>query len=380
MKTTSAQVMRLAGLATAVPDRAVSQDEVSRLAIQCCCGRSRDNVVSASRLRRLFRHAHVSRRYFVIADDDAAESAANGALSFYPQPSAADDRGPTTAQRMVRYEAEAIGLAVSAADKALAKSGVAPGAITHLVTVSCTGFAAPGIDIGLVGRLGLSPSVVRTHIGFMGCHGLLNGLRVAATAASADPDARILLCCVELCSLHFQYSSEMSAMIANALFSDGAAALIGVPADPQAEGGERSCWHLAATGSHIVPDTTEAMTWRIGDHGFAMTLSPEVPQIVAVHLGPWLRRWLTEHNSSLDEIDLWAVHPGGPKVLDAVQKALDLPAEALAASRAVLEQYGNMSSATVAFILQRLAQDSAPRPCMMLAFGPGLTIEAALLR
>ena len=173
---------------------------------------------------------------------------------------------------MDRYHREALPLATEACRKALAESGLAPAEITHLVTVSCTGFAAPGVDVGLIKGLGLRPTTVRTNVGFMGCHGAINGLRAAAGYTGSDPKARVLLCCVELSSLHYYYGWNPKRMVGNALFADGAAAVVGTPAD----GGGRL--DGGGHGSCLFPDSEHAMSWHVGDHGFDMTLSAKVPQ------------------------------------------------------------------------------------------------------
>ncbi len=248
--------------------------------------------------------------------------------------------------------------------------------LTHLVTVSCTGFFAPGIDRELIETLDLDPSIQRTHVGFMGCHGALNGLRVARAFTSAEPCTRVLLCAVELCTLHYHYSWNPSKMIANALFADGAAALVGV-SEALAPGG---CWRVVGSGSCLLPNSADAMTWTIGDHGFEMTLAKNVPGIIARHLRPWLERWLSGLGMSLADVRSWAVHPGGPRILTAVEEGLSLGTHELDVSRAILSEFGNMSSPTILFILDRLRSLEAPRPCVALAFGPGLVAEAALLR
>ena len=244
---------------------------------------------------------------------------------------------------------------------------------TWPVTVSCTGFVAPGIDLALIRGLGLPATVQRTHVGFMGCHGALNGLRVANAFAS-DPAARVLACAVELCSIHYHYGDDPEKVVANALFADGAAAVIGA----NAPGSDR--WRVAATGSCVIPDTTELMGWTVGDVGFEMSLAKKVPAAIAAHLRPWLERWLADNGVSLEAVGSWAVHPGGPKIVEAVGEGLGLSADALAPSRAVFAEYGNMSSPTVLFILDRLRRSGAPRPCVMLGFGPGLVAEAVLWR
>jgi len=247
--------------------------------------------------------------------------------------------------------------------------------ITHLVTVSCTGFSAPGFDIELCQQLGLPAGVARTQIGFMGCHGLLNALRVA-NAFVLNSQAVVLVCAVELCSLHQQYGGQADQIVSNSLFADGAAALVCRPAAAHSCHGPR----LVSSESVIVPNTTDHMTWKIGNHGFEMTLSPKVPSVIRRQLKSFIDRWLRDHDLTSVDIDAWAVHPGGPRILDAVGESLELSHEALAASREVLYRYGNMSSPTVAFVLDRLGMMRSLDVCVLLGFGPGLTIEAALLR
>ena len=184
----------------------------------------------------------------------------------------------------------------------------------------------------------------------------------------------MLLCAVELCSLHHQYHWQPDQIVANALFADGAAALV-VRAETVAQGG----WRVVDQRSVVIPDSTELMHWRIGDHGFQMTLSTQVPQVICDKLQPWLAAWLDEHGLDVGSVGSWAIHPGGPRILEACAQAMGLDAARLVDSQEILAEFGNMSSPTVLFILDRLRRRDAPRPCVMLAFGPGLTIEAALL-
>jgi predicted naringenin-chalcone synthase len=281
--------------------------------------------------------------------------------------------GPYTGHRNRRYARESVKLAVAAAGPAVAAAGFTPDSITHLVTVSCTGFVAPGIDLALIRGLCLRPTVERTHVGFMGCHGALNGLRVANAYAAADPAARVLVCAVELCSLHYHFGDDPEKVVANALFADGAAAVAG-----DAAGGHG--WRVAATGSCLLPDSADAMTWTIGDHGFEMTLGKQVPRLIARNLRGWMADWLGANGLSVAGVGSWAIHPGGPKILEAVEEAIGLPRSVTAVSREVFAEYGNMSSPTVLFILDRLMSAGAPRPCVLLGFGPGLVAEAVLLR
>lgn len=356
------------GLGTAVPQHAITQGDAAELAKTFC----RPTDQQAHLLVNWYQHTRIQQRGSVLLD----EANGSGPKQSFFQPAAQEsDLGPTTRQRMERYAQEAPLLALAAAHKALAQSEVAAQDITHLITVSCTGFAAPGVDIFLIEKLGLLPTVGRTHIGFMGCHAALNGLRVAQALADSNPHARILLCAVELCSLHFQYGWEPDRVIANALFADGAAAVVAIPsaAAPQ------DAWRVKATGSCLFPNSRDAMSWQVGDRGFEMTLSRRVPDLIASHLRPWLEQWLRQQDLTLDQVHSWAIHPGGPRILSSVVDCLGLPATAGVLSDQVLAECGNMSSPTILFILERLRAQQALRPCLALGFGPGLVAESALL-
>jgi predicted naringenin-chalcone synthase len=362
------------GLGTAVPETVLPQEQGRQIARRLCCCTDEQ----ASWLGSIYEHAGVHSRNIVLSRAlvrDVLEGTRASGSAFLPS-GRPDDRGPTTAQRLRQYADEAGPLALEAARRALVGARLAPADITHLVTVSCTGFQAPGVDVELIRRLGLPAETQRTHVGYMGCHGALNGLRVARALAGSDAAVRVLLVAVELCSLHYYYQWDPQKAVANALFGDGAAAVAGAPADFAPPG----AWRLCASGSCVVPDSAGAMAWTVTDHGFAMTLSRQVPDLIAAHLRPWLGGWLGRQGLALGGVASWAVHPGGPKILDAVDEALGLPRPALEASRAVLAECGNMSSPTILFILDRLRGREAPRPCVALGFGPGLAVEAALFR
>jgi len=297
-----------------------------------------------------------------------------------PWPKTAGDHGPTTGDRMRRYELDALELATRAADDALGHAGWAADSISHLVTVSCSGFSAPGVDIGLVERLEMRRDVSRTHIGFMGCHGALNGLRVAGALAAANPGERVLVTCVELCSLHQQYTNDAQQIVANALFSDGAAAIAGDWFAGEGAAAREGEWAVADQRSFLLPGTADMMSWRIGDNGFEMTLSPRVPDAIQESMRPWMTDWLAGHLLTIEDIRGWAIHPGGPRILTACADALGLDHSQLGASQSILATYGNMSSPTVLFILERLREKGVAPPCVVLAFGPGLTVEGALIR
>ena len=355
----------IAGLGLALPEHQVEQGRAAELTSQL----AGHDEGQTRRLAALYRRSGVRTRHVALLDR----------LDLDDAPINPDSMGPTTAERMAHYEASVPPLALRAACQALDASAIDPATITHLITVSCTGFAAPGFDRALIAGLPLAPSVARTHVGFMGCHGALNGLRVARAFTASEPSSRVLLCAAELCSLHFRYGWDADQAVSNALFGDGAAAVVGYHSDRiKADDDQTQSWRLLASGSMLMPETADAMTWRIGDHGFAMTLSPQVATQIAHHLKPWLAAWLDRQGWTLAQIGSWAVHPGGPKILSAVESALELGPDALADSRAVLAECGNMSSPTVLFILDRLRRRAAPRPCVALGFGPGLVIEAAL--
>lgn len=329
----------------------------------------------ASVLRALYKRAGVEKRHSVLllpGDEDAIQR-----QTFYQLADSPEDRGPTTGERMLRYGVEAPRLATAACIAAMEKAQVIATDIKHLVTVSCSGFSAPGFDLKLFESIGLNPSTSRTHIGFMGCHAALNGLRVASSYAAAT-DSVVLVCATELCSLHHQYTDDPQQTVANSLFGDGAAAFLVAPATTNDS--PTSPWELIDQMSFLMPDSSEMMTWNIGDHGFEMTLSAQVPTCIETQLKPVLTRWLTEFGLRLEEVENWAVHPGGPRILSATAEALDISRQRFRVSDEVLSRYGNMSSPTIMFILEELLQSGTPGHCVALAFGPGLVVEAALLR
>ena len=357
-------------IGTAVPDTVIDQADALSIAHAMAC----PTEEQATWLPGMYAGTLIGTRRLALSPGvvrDVIDGTKLSGSPFVPTEDP-DYRGPTTAERMAHYVELAPPLALGACRDAISGSGVEPAMFTHLVTVSCTGFFAPGIDYALVSGLGLRPTVQRTHVGYMGCHGALNGLRVAQAFAS-DPRARVLLCAVELCSLHYHYTYNPSKMIANAIFGDGAAALVGVAGDSPTN------WRVLATASCYLPNSANAMTWNIGDNGFEMTLGKNVPSLILRHLRPWLEGWLDEVGVGLGGVRSWAVHPGGPRILTAVEEAIGLTPSETTASREVFADMGNMSSPTVLFILRKLMERNALRPCLMLGFGPGLVAEAVLV-
>jgi prepilin-type processing-associated H-X9-DG protein len=362
--------LAIRGLGTALPANRLPQMELAEAAKKVCA----ENDEQRQMLGSLYRHTEIESRHVVFHAEKLRTVMTGGQADSVFVPHGPGDRGPTTAQRMERYTREALPLATEACQKSLAEAGMSPREVTHLVTVSCTGFAAPGVDVGLIKGLGLRPTTVRTNVGFMGCHGAINGLRAAAGYTGSNPKARVLVCCVELSSLHFYYGWNPKRMVGNALFADGSAAVVGTPPAGTND------WTVAATGSCLFADSEYAMGWNVGDHGFDMTLSTKVPALIQQNLRPWVEQWLGENGLTIAEVGSWAVHPGGPKILASVEEALGLPPGVTDVSKRVLAGHGNMSSPTVLFILNELRRAKAPRPCVALGFGPGLVAEGALFR
>lgn len=365
----------LHGLGTAVPTPLLTQPEALHVARRCV--HSADGETNHA-VDRFFGSSSIRTRHVTIGYGRLTETTrfTDHAATFYPPADTPESAGPSTAKRMEAYERWAPELAIQASRDALAASGIGLSEIKHVVTVSCTGFSAPGIDVRLIKTLGLGSDVTRTHVGFMGCHGLMNALRVARALANCEPRGAVLVCAVELCSLHFQYGRKVDHIVANSLFADGAAALVASTTKREAD-----IATLVDQRSIILPDTEDLMQWRVRDHGFEMRLSPAVPGVIEAQLRPWLERWLADHSLRVHDIDGWIVHPGGRRVLDAVRDVMDLADEALASSTSILADYGNMSSATVLFVLDHLLKTRPTRQglMMMLAFGPGLAIEGTLL-
>lgn len=288
---------------------------------------------------------------------------------------------PTTAQRMIRYERDAPALALQAV-RALSPDIAAEG-VTHLVLASCTGFVAPGLDQLLVAQAGIDPAVERTVVGFMGCYAAVNALRLAHHIVRSEPESRVLVVNLELCTIHFQRTQDLEKLLSMLLFGDGAAAAL-VTAQPHGIA-------LADFRAAAIPGSGDAITWRIGDQGFDMHLDGQVPSSIANALR-------AERNRNDDrgifrglapaDYDLWAVHAGGRTILDAVDRALDLPVAALQPSREVLRRFGNMSSATLMFVLAAMMEDwkngTVGRGCggngIAMAFGPGLAAETFRFR
>ncbi|MFJ6534803.1 type III polyketide synthase [Paenarthrobacter sp. NPDC091711] len=290
---------------------------------------------------------------------------------------------PSTKVRNEIFATEATKLFVEAGKAAVAQApGIDLDDITHVITVSCTGFFNPGPDYKVVRALGLNPAVQRYHLGFMGCYAAFPALKAAKQFCVADPTAVVLVICVELCSLHVRTSNDPDTIMGSAIFGDGAAAA--VVSARELEGPEPA-FRLDHFETVLTPVGEEAMAWNIGDEGFEMVLGSYVPHIIEEHITGALEPLLAKDPSLAGlpyrDITHWAIHPGGRSILDKVESKLELTQEQLVPARETLRDYGNMSSATVLFVLKYMLEKGATeqeeRICSM-AFGPGLTVETGL--
>lgn len=316
------------------------------------------DVRQRAAFERLESRSGIERRYTAIepaaGDGDAVDAAGLFRRGAFPD----------VGRRMEIYAAEASALAENVVECLL--SADERSAVTHLILCSCTGFSAPGVDIEIVTRCGLNPGVERTLVGFMGCYAAINALKLARHIVRSEPDARVLVLSVELCTLHLKDTEDLETLLSFCLWGDGAAAAL-VTAEPAG---------LAIEGFDAMLELNgrDLMRWDIRQDGFDMVLSGQVPIAIREALAP-RRAMLTEN------VDLWAVHPGGRSVLDAVERALDLAPDALAISRRILRDHGNMSSATVMFVLREMLAHATPDARgMAMAFGPGLTAETMRFR
>jgi alpha-pyrone synthase len=344
----------LAAIATAHPSYRLSRTEWLRIA-----DRISPPEVDRAVLARLAERSAIESRWCAAFEGDSSD----GDGAFYRR-----GEMPGTAQRMQLWSRAAGAMSRAAATRALADASVEPGAVTHLVTASCTGFESPGIDARLIEALGIRRSVQRLNVGFMGCHAAVNALVAARNAVAADPGAVVLVVAVEVSSAHFHHSARLDRLVANTLFADGAAAIV-------VRAARRGDPCIAGTHATLIPQSHAEMAWQVGDHGFEMTLGAAVPDILHREVGAWVDAALATHDLTRAAVGGWAIHPGGPRVIDRVADALGLDEGQTAASRAILREYGNMSSATLPFILKRLAAEGVPLPWVGLAFGPGLVGE-----
>jgi alpha-pyrone synthase len=327
------------------------------------------------RLLDLFKDSGIDYRYSVLED----YTKSLGDFSFFSN-DADGEPFPSTSARMRIYKEEALKLSLQAVQNCVAElPDFSFSDITHVITVSCTGMYTPGLDIELVQTLKLKTHTQRTTINFMGCYGAFCALKMANAICLSTPDATILIVSVELCSLHVQKNPSLDNLFANLLFGDGAAAVL-----VQSGAVRKPALALENFYCELAPDTAHAMAWHIGDTGFEMALSSYVPKIIKSGIKSFIAKLLTLQNIHFDEIDFFAIHPGGKKILEACEDALNITAEDNRYAYHVMKKFGNMSSCTILFVIHSILKERSAsdqdKKILCLGFGPGLTLESMLLR
>jgi predicted naringenin-chalcone synthase len=331
------------------------------------------DYTNGRKLKTIFKSSGIKTRHSVL-NDYGKECG----FSFFPN--TPDQPFPSTADRIYQYRQHALPLSMEAIKNCLkGKSEQFLSGITHLIVVSCTGMYSPGLDIDLVKSLGLKDTVQRTCINFMGCYAAFNALKFADAICKADAKANVLIICVELCTLHFQHAPTEDNLLANALFADGAGAIL-VQATPSPG------WNLIPEAFHteLAYNGQEHMAWNVGNLGFEMKLSTYVPDIIRAGIRKFTDSLLQQVDKNLHDIAHFAIHPGGKKILEVIEQELGLSKNQNEPAYAVLSQFGNMSSATIVFVLQhiveRLHSTDHHNRVLSFAFGPGLTLESMLLK
>ncbi|MGB6222195.1 type III polyketide synthase [Haloferula sp.] len=355
-------------LETLVPATRYSQEEICEVLV----GRAQSER-SRRYIKKALGESGIVNRHSVITDFKNGEERlfthADGSF-----------REPSTGERNAVYVGEVRSLVPEIARRALANCpGISANEITHVVTVSCTGFFNPGPDLLVIEALNLSPTVQRYHLGFMGCYAAFPALRMAAQFCEADPLAVVLVVCVELCTIHMQTKEDLDSIVANSVFADGAAAAI---VSAKAPGKGERCFGISRFASSLVREGANDMAWDIGDQGFNIVLSKYVSRIIGAGIRSIIDGVFAGSGMSPNEMLKWAIHPGGRAILDKVEGSLGLLPEQVGDSRATLAEFGNMSSATILFVLKRIIRDLETKdgdPICAMAFGPGLTIETSIL-
>lgn len=324
------------------------------------------------KIKTIFRASAIATRYTVLADYGRP-----GDFTFFPNTSGMEPF-PDTATRMQTFREHAAELSVSAVRDCQSKTSFKFEDVTHLITVSCTGMYAPGLDVDLVNRLPLKSSVSRTCINFMGCFAAVSAIKAADAFCKTSPHAKVLIVCTELCSLHFQKDFTDDNILANALFGDGAAAVLVEP-----KPGLNISLGIEGFYSDILASGAAHMAWSIGNLGFEMRLSSYIPELLGMEIKGMVKN-LTSHVSTEHfSIEHYAIHPGGKKILDAAAEKLEIPKEQLRASYQVLHDFGNMSSPTILFVLKKILDNNDLKRndrVLGMAFGPGITVESLILK
>ena len=362
---------KIISIGTAVPKYKIPQMEVASFMVNLL---NLDEPFR-SKLFKIYESSGIGYRHSVLQDYTKSYED----FTFYPDNKEAEPF-PSTDQRMKAYKKEALPLAMQAINDCFTNlDQVNKQQITHIITVSCTGLYAPGLDIELIEALHLPYHVQRSGINFMGCYAAFNALKAADHICKSDPEAKVLIVCVELCTLHFQKGKDIESILVNALFSDGAAAVLmssGLETGNQMDIENFYC--------SIAPYGKPDMTWDIGNSGFNMRLSPLVPDIIKDGIGELCNNLLKQVNFDIHDIDFFAIHPGGRKILEVIEEKLEISKDDNYPAYKILYHFGNMSSPTVLFVLkeiwEKLEKEDNDKSILSFAFGPGLTLESMLLK
>lgn len=322
--------------------------------------------VESRKLSFLYRKSGISSRHSVLSDFEKSNP---HDYTFFPKTEDFEPF-PGTKARMEVFRQTAPQLCEEAVINCLSKTDIKASEITHLILVSCTGMMAPGVELDLMKRMKLDDSVERYCVHFMGCYAAFTGLKLADKIVKAEPEAKVMLVSVELCTLHFQKEYVEDNILANSLFGDGAAAALVINSD--------SGLKIKSYLSQVLREGEEDMAWGIGDFGFEMRLSKYIPSLLDKGIHQLKEKF--EEKFKLSTVDNFAIHPGGKQILHKVQEAFGLPASVNAHAMEVLNQFGNMSSATILFVLERMMNDDGIHgEILSMGFGPGLTLETLLL-
>lgn len=359
---------KIISIGTALPSHKHRQEDILRFLEQAYQVSDQEKRI----LRFLSRQSAIDTRYSVVPDYESPVAE----RQFYP-PTEDMEPFPSIDRRMDWYEREAWKLSVQGISACLEQAGMDAAELTHLITVSCTGLSAPGLELKIVEEMQLSPNLHRTAVNFMGCYAALHGLKQADAIVRAYPGSKVMVVCTELCTLHFQKTYSQDAAAASLLFGDGCAAALVTDDTHPAPGARIDTFY-----AEVLFSGKQDMAWRLSSTGFLMTLSGYVPELIQQDLGPLKDKALKHAGLRHEEIAYWCMHPGGKRILQAIGKCLDLSADDLAWSYKVLREQGNMSSATILFVLKELWQELKENPGKRVfgaAFGPGLTMESIIM-
>ena len=319
------------------------------------------------KLRMLYHHSSIQTRYSVLSDYSRPVQE----WKFYPH-SESLEPFPSLEQRIMLYDKYAPPLSVRAIRNCLSNK-IKPEEITHLITVSCTGMSAPGLDLQIMELMDLPKNIFRTSINFMGCYAAIHGLKLAHLICQSDAQSKVVVVCTELCTLHFQKEATLDNLTSSLLFGDGSAAML-ITGDKNPLPGI----FLSGFYSEVLPKGKKDMAWELSSSGFLMTLSSYIPDLIEEDFESLVHRALKKNNLSLSDISHWCIHPGGRKILESIYKSLHFTNGHLEDSYSVLNDYGNMSSPTILFVLEKIMNRTyshEPKRIFAAAFGPGLTME-----